>query len=71
MADEIVPFRIEIPFTRFHWETYVVAPRYPLARGWERQLDIKDNPLFYSGPLTAATYLNQKEPTTQREGLRS
>lgn len=50
------PFRVEIPFTRFHWETYIVAPRYPLARGWERQLDIRDNPLFYSAPLTAATY---------------
>ncbi|HWE34215.1 MAG TPA: hypothetical protein VG410_12065 [Solirubrobacteraceae bacterium] len=50
------PFRIEIPPTRFHYETYEVAPHYPLARGWERQLDIKYNDLFYAGPLTAATY---------------
>jgi len=50
------PFRTEIPFTRFHWEAYVVAQHFPLARGWERQLDIKDNPLFYSGHLTAAAY---------------
>jgi hypothetical protein len=50
------PFRVEIPFTRFHWETYQVAPRFPLARGWERQLDIKYNHLFYGGPLTPATY---------------
>jgi len=50
------PFRVEIPFTRFHWEAYQVAPRYPLARGWERQLDIKYNHLFYGGPLTPATY---------------
>jgi hypothetical protein len=50
------PFRVEIPFTRFHWEAYVVASRFPSPRGWERQLDIKDNPLFYSGPLTATTY---------------
>jgi hypothetical protein len=50
------PFRVEIPFTRFHWEAYQVAPRFPLARGWERQLDIKYNPLFYGGPLTPATY---------------
>jgi hypothetical protein len=50
------PFRVEIPFTRFHWEAYQVAPRFPLARGWERQLDIKYNPLFYGGPLNAATY---------------
>jgi hypothetical protein len=34
----------------------VVAQHFPLARGWERQLDIKDNPLFYSGHLTAAAY---------------
>jgi hypothetical protein len=50
------PFRVEIPFTRFHWEAYEVAPRFPLARGWERQLDIKYNSLFYNGTLTAATY---------------
>jgi hypothetical protein len=50
------PFRIEIPFTFFHWESYEVAPRVPLARGWERQLDIKDNALFYGGRLTASRY---------------
>jgi hypothetical protein len=50
------PFRVEIPFTRFHWEAYAVASRFPSPRGWERQLDIKDNAIFYSGPLTAATY---------------
>ena len=50
------PFRVEIPFTKFHWEAYDVAPRFPLARGWERQLDIKYNRLFYGGPLTPATY---------------
>ncbi len=50
------PFRIEIPFTKFHWEAYAVAPRFPIARGWERQLDIKYNHLFYAGTLTAAGY---------------
>jgi len=50
------PFRTEIPFTRFHWEAYVVATRFPIARGWERQLDIKDNSVFYNGRLTAAKY---------------
>ncbi|MFZ0042979.1 MAG: hypothetical protein WAK93_16850 [Solirubrobacteraceae bacterium] len=49
-------FRTEIPFTRFHWEAYVVATHFPLARGWERQLDIKDNSLFYKGRLTAGAY---------------
>ena len=50
------PFRIEIPFTLFHWEAYLMAPEFPLARGWERQLDIRYNPLFYDGTLTAARY---------------
>jgi hypothetical protein len=50
------PFRIEIPFTPFHWEAYAVAPRFPLARGWERQLDTRDNSLFYDGQLTPASY---------------
>jgi hypothetical protein len=50
------PFRVEIPFTAFHWEAYAVAPHFPLARGWERQLDIKYNHLFYDGTLDAATY---------------
>src|SRR5437764_1745187 len=50
------PFRVEIPFTRFHWEAYAVASRFPSPRGWERQLDIKDNSTFYSCPLNAATY---------------
>jgi hypothetical protein len=50
------PFRTEIPFTRFHWEAYVVATHFPLARGWERQLDIADNPIFYRPYLTPAGY---------------
>jgi hypothetical protein len=50
------PFRIEIPFTLFHWEAYVVAPRFPIARGWERQLDTKYNALFYQPNLTPARY---------------
>jgi hypothetical protein len=52
----VAPFRTEIPFTRFHWEAYVVASHFPLARGWERQLDIEDNSLFYRGHLTPAAY---------------
>ena len=49
-------FRIEIPFTNSHWEAYRLAPRFPLARGWERQLDRADNALFYDGRLTADGY---------------
>ncbi|HEU4976216.1 MAG TPA: hypothetical protein VFT50_14075 [Baekduia sp.] len=54
------PFRVEIPFTDDHWESARVAGGpvpIPLARGWERQLDRKVNPLFYDdAPLTAQRY---------------
>lgn len=51
------PVRVEIPPTLDHWESAYVAPHVALARGWERQLDIADNPLFYTpGALTAASY---------------
>jgi hypothetical protein len=50
--------RVEIPFTRSHWEAAVVAPHFPLARGWERQLDAGRNPLFYEGILSNFTYAN-------------
>jgi hypothetical protein len=40
--------RIEIPPTRDHWEAAYVATQVPLARGWERQLDTSDNPIFYT-----------------------
>jgi hypothetical protein len=51
------PFRLEIPFTDNHWESRWVAPHVPLARGWERQVDRRRNPLFYDGrPITAARY---------------
>jgi hypothetical protein len=48
--------RIEIPFTERHYEAAYVAPVVPLARGWERQLDIVDNPLFYEPGLNASAY---------------
>jgi hypothetical protein len=48
--------RIEIPFTRSHWEGAEIAPVAPLARGWLRQLDTGRNPIFYKGPLNRLTY---------------
>ena len=50
------PFRVEIPFTSNHWESAHVAPHYPLARGWERQLDQKYNELFYDSELNPFAY---------------
>ncbi|MDQ1375370.1 MAG: hypothetical protein QOJ09_2708 [Actinomycetota bacterium] len=49
--------RLEIPFTRAHWEAAYVAPHVPLARGWERQTDLAVNEIFYRrGALTPETY---------------
>jgi hypothetical protein len=48
--------RLEIPFTRSHWEARYVAPAIPLARGWERQLDLRYNGILYSKDLNQATY---------------
>jgi hypothetical protein len=49
-------YRVEVPFTRAHGEAAEVAPHHPLARGWQRQLDIDRNPIFYGGRLDATTY---------------
>ena len=52
------PARVEVVPTKLHWEAAYVAPRQPLARGWERQLDIANNPLFYDQDLlTPTSYL--------------
>ena len=65
--DEVVRFlaaraepgeRLEVPLTRNHWEATYLAREFPLARGWQRQLDRKVNPLFYDRehPLTPGLY---------------
>jgi hypothetical protein len=48
--------RVEVPFTHSHWEAALLAPEYPLARGWERQLDTKNDPIFFKTPLTQSAY---------------
>ena len=48
--------RVEIPFTRSHWEAYEVGRHHPLARGWLRQQDIARNGIFYGGALDSLTY---------------
>lgn len=49
--------RVEVVPTEYHWEAAYVADVEPLARGWERQLDEADNPIFYRhGGLTAPSY---------------
>jgi hypothetical protein len=57
LRSQPMPGRIEIPFTSAHWEAAYVAPTIPLARGWLRQQDIRDNPIFYaSAPLNPTIY---------------
>ncbi len=50
-------YRVEVVPTGDHWEAYWV-PRagVPLARGWYRQVDIAENPLFYEEPLRSQEY---------------
>jgi hypothetical protein len=49
--------RVEVVPLSTHWESDYVALALPLARGWERQLDTADNPIFYTpGRLNADTY---------------
>ena len=50
-------YRVEVVPTAAHWESYWI-PRagIALARGFYRQTDIVDNPLFYSGRLDAGNY---------------
>jgi hypothetical protein len=51
------PVRVEVVPTVDHWESAFVAAHVPLARGWERQLDIADNSIFYTpGALDPSSY---------------
>ena len=57
--------RVEVPFTHDHWEAHFVAARFPLARGWERQSDLRYNAVLYR-PLTAARYRRWLDRTAVR-----
>ncbi len=51
------PVRVEVPPAAHHWESAYLAPKFSLARGWERQLDMAYDGIFYeAGPLPAAAY---------------
>ena len=66
--------RIEIPFTRSHWEGAEVAMEQPLARGWLRQLDTGLHPIFYRegiNRLTYASWLADNASATSRCRARS
>jgi hypothetical protein len=48
--------RVEVPFTRGHWEATWLARRVSLARGWEKQLDERYDGVLLSHGLSAASY---------------
>ncbi|MEV5691354.1 hypothetical protein [Micromonospora globbae] len=48
--------RVEVVPLRDHWESAYVAEEVPLARGWERQVDVDRNALFYGSAPDAAEY---------------
>jgi len=48
--------RIEVPLTRSHWEAALLAPSVSLARGWEKQLDIRFDDVLLAPGLTATGY---------------
>ncbi|MGA8114210.1 MAG: hypothetical protein WCA46_11155, partial [Actinocatenispora sp.] len=49
--------RVEVVPMFDHWESTYVAESVPLARGWERQIDVERNPIFYDTNLAPDTYL--------------
>jgi hypothetical protein len=51
------PLRIHIPPTRSRWEAVEIAERHPITRGWLRQEETDDFPLFRSGPLDPDLYV--------------
>jgi hypothetical protein len=50
------PVRVEVPLTRSHWEAALLAPTVSLARGWEKQLEMRDDHVLLAHGLTAASY---------------
>jgi hypothetical protein len=51
------PMRIEVVPTLVHWDARWVAQDVSIARGWERQVDLADDSLFYDARrLTAGRY---------------
>ena len=50
------PARVEVVPTQRHWEAVHAASRLPIARGWERQLDMGRNAIFYGVELDPEAY---------------
>jgi hypothetical protein len=54
---DATPGRVEIVPSATRWESVYVGARFPLARGWETQIDRARNTLFYGPGLSAARYV--------------
>ncbi len=57
--------RVEVPLTRTHWETALLANNVSLARGWDKQLDERFDSVLLDEGLTATAY----EAWLHREGV--
>ncbi|MFD5424803.1 MFS transporter [Streptomyces sp. NPDC127084] len=55
-SGDAVQGRVEVVPQRSHREASALAPYVNLARGWNRQADMKRNALFYDGTLSAPGY---------------
>lgn len=49
--------RVEVVPLYNHWDATYVAESVPMARGWQRQVDVRRNPIFYDDTLAPDTYL--------------
>ncbi|HTQ67499.1 MAG TPA: hypothetical protein VMI13_02290 [Solirubrobacteraceae bacterium] len=57
--------RVEVPLTRSHWETALLAKNVSLARGWDKQLDERYDSVLLEEGLTPASY----QAWLHREGV--
>ncbi len=57
--------RVEVPLTRTHWETALLANNVSLARGWDKQLDERFDSVLLDEGLTPSTY----EAWLHRDGV--
>ncbi|HUH81046.1 MAG TPA: hypothetical protein VLZ06_06935 [Solirubrobacteraceae bacterium] len=57
--------RVEVPLTRSHWETALLAKNVSLARGWDKQLDERYDGVLLEEGLTRASY----QAWLHREGV--
>jgi hypothetical protein len=50
------PVRVEVPLTRSHWESALLAPTVSLARGWDKQMETRYEDVLLRAGLTAVSY---------------